>query len=490
MPKLIRGTDRKTLRRFGGKLQTTNCRSRCCAGGGDCATIQRYDRCAPTPETEGCQSNPDHLWLCMYPNAPFPTPMPETVKEGNSCYSKTDTIIPTAQIPVGDVLLTSYTNRPLGCADPECTACLHFYKAEPCPGQDMTGLPPVFMLTQDVPAIPPGKPCPLVSANNRCYTIQPGQVYLQSEVIAAGGVVLTDPISPNYIPLLCCDCVSGCEVLSVPTYFDCGLGEREINLRCCCSDDWTATVALTWTETTSGTAPNGDVTVFTRTAAGTVMIRSTDAPGTPYTVRVHETATKNGNPDPSVLTQDHDMGVPFAGACVPGPIEWRGEFGTGFCPAGGPRVIQSGFPGTYQEVVRADSFLTCNTFTSSYHYRTFEAGELRINNVATYSVTVRHTGRCGGGCGQATGQVQNAAGAVLAKQQAKAVPHDKWPLWARAVELGRATEDKGVGDTIKRTLGGAGEAFEAWYLRVVGKDCGCRDRAAHLSALYPYPKAV
>jgi len=408
-----------------------------------------------------------------------------TIRENNSCYSKTDTTIPTAQIPVGDVLLIRPSSaRPTGCSDPICTECLHFYLAEPCPGQDMTGKPPVYMLVQDVPPIGAGQDCPGFGMNSRCYTIRPGTMYTLAEVNAAGGVINTNGAGP----LKCCECVSGCAVTSVPTFEDCGLGTRTINLNCCCSDEWTATVVVSWTESTTSTAPNGDVFVFTRQAAGTVTISSTIAPDAPRYIRVIETATKNGSPDPTVLTQDHDMQVPFSGACPPGPIQFRGEFGTGFCPLGGPSRIESGFPGTYQEVVRADSYLTCNTFSSNYHYRTFEAGQQRIDNVATYSITVRHTGRCGGGCGQASGQLQNAAGAVLAKQQAKAIPYDKWPLWAKAVALGKAEGDLGVGDTIKRTLGGAGEAFEAWYKRVVGSDCGCKNRADYLTALYPYPK--
>jgi len=468
-----------------GLLTNDGCED-CCNPGGECATIRRYNRCAPTDQTAGCQSNPDHLWLCESPD------MLATIREGNSCYSKTDTTIPTAQIPVGDVLLIRPSSaRPTGCSDPTCTECLHFYLAEPCPGQDMTGKPPVYMLVQDVPPIGAGQDCPGFGMNSRCYTIRPGTMYTLAEVNAAGGVINGDRILPGYIPLKCCECVSGCAVTSVPTFEDCGLGTRTINLNCCCSDEWTATVVVSWTESTTSTAPNGDVFVFTRQAAGTVTISSTIAPDAPRYVRVIETATKNGSPDPTVLTQDHDMQVPFSGACPPGPIQFRGEFGTGFCPLGGPSRIESGFPGTYQEVVRADSFLTCNTFSSNYHYRTFEAGQQRIDNVATYSITVRHTGRCGGGCGQASGVAPNAAGAVLAKQQAKvaaikAVPRSQWPIWAKAIALRSAPEDKGVGDTFARTTGPiGGDAFKSG-MKAIGKECSCEFRQAEWNAAYPY----
>lgn len=487
MPKLIRGTDRKTLRRFGGKLQTTNCRSRCCAGGADCATIQRYNRCAPLPNTAECQTNPDHLWLCIYLNTPNGQEnMPPTIKEGNSCYFRTDTIIPTAQIPVGDVLLTTWSQiYPTGCDDPSCTECQHYYLAEPCPGQNMSGIPPVFMFVQDVPSIGAGEDCPGFNTLNRCYTIRPGVMYTQAEVNAVGGVVYTDGVGP----LKCCECVEGCAAVPVPTFQPCGAAETTINLRCCCSDTWSATITATWIETTTSTGASGDIFVFTRQASGTVVVHSNDPPGTLPTIRVLETATKNGQPDPSVITQDHDLTIPFAGVCPPGPLQWRGELGTGFCPAGGPFRIESGFPGTYQEVVRADGYLTCNTLSSNYHYRTFEAGEQRIDNKATLSILVRHTGRCGGGCGQATGQAPDPSGRVVAQQKAKVVPFDKWPLLVKMAAMGKADVDMGVGDTIARIVGPAGgDLFKAKFKELTGRDCGCADRQLALNQMYPYPK--
>jgi len=71
-------------------------------------------------------------------------------------------------------------------------------------------------------------------------------------------------------------------------------------------------------------------------------------------------------------------------------------------------------------------------------------------------------------------------------------PSQDWPLWAflAAVVFGQP-EDRGVGDTVARTLGGAGsEAFKRHHEAVFGlwaKPCGCAGQVALWNTLYPYP---
>ena len=72
-------------------------------------------------------------------------------------------------------------------------------------------------------------------------------------------------------------------------------------------------------------------------------------------------------------------------------------------------------------------------------------------------------------------------------QPPSAAPHDSWPAWALAVERLRATEDVGVGDTIKRLLGSVGTLFEV-TLRAMGAPCRCPERKDTWNAMFTYPK--
>ena len=65
------------------------------------------------------------------------------------------------------------------------------------------------------------------------------------------------------------------------------------------------------------------------------------------------------------------------------------------------------------------------------------------------------------------------------------VPYDHWPAYATLAATKAAPGDVGVGSTIKRVLGVAGEAFKA-VLRGAGLNCGCDARAAAMDAEYPY----
>jgi hypothetical protein len=76
---------------------------------------------------------------------------------------------------------------------------------------------------------------------------------------------------------------------------------------------------------------------------------------------------------------------------------------------------------------------------------------------------------------------------VVVARPVQPVPRDQWPLVVKAMALAAKPEDKGVGDTAKRMLAGMGaDALAKLYEQATGRECGCKDRAARLNALYPY----
>lgn len=66
------------------------------------------------------------------------------------------------------------------------------------------------------------------------------------------------------------------------------------------------------------------------------------------------------------------------------------------------------------------------------------------------------------------------------------LPRAEWPIYARVVAQFRSDEDKGIGDTLARRLGGVGETFKKAFKTITGKDCGCGDRQRKLNHMYPY----
>lgn len=67
------------------------------------------------------------------------------------------------------------------------------------------------------------------------------------------------------------------------------------------------------------------------------------------------------------------------------------------------------------------------------------------------------------------------------------IPISQWPLAARVIHKLRSPEDKGIGSTIARVIDPAGGVLlKRLYKRIVGKDCGCGDRAARLDAMFRY----
>lgn len=461
-----------------GLLTSARCAD-CCGGPSDCANVRRYNRCPTTPDNEGCQSDPDHLWMCEYPQFV----LAGTIQEGNACYSKTDIIIPIADMPPGDRLLTVPYADMGSCANPNCTFCQHYYLAEPCPGQ--LNPPRVFVLTEWVPTPTPGQDCAGFGYADRCYTIRPGQRYSRAEAEASG--IIAD-VRPGF-DFKCCTCVAGCQDNPLPDFADCGLGLRTLNLRCCCSDEWTASISYNRTVTQiDTTSPAGR---FQRVEhyGGTVMITNQTPVDQIPTVPGYISQQSPGFPD---FYQEGTEAVPWGGAC---PVLPPFPSTPGFCPAGGPWIRGNPATGEYEQVVRADSYVTCNSARINYVYRFYAAGqtEPRIENVYNWQATVRHTGRCGGGCGQASGQ-SDPAGRILAAAQGtatagplQAVPRKDWPAWAKGIALLRNKADEGVGSTVQRVIGDtASGAFKAWYRAIFGQDCGCGGRRTLWDTMYPY----
>ena len=66
------------------------------------------------------------------------------------------------------------------------------------------------------------------------------------------------------------------------------------------------------------------------------------------------------------------------------------------------------------------------------------------------------------------------------------LPRDDWPFWAKALALLAKPGDKGIGDTVYRTIGSErSEVFEAWHLKTFGHRCGCSSRREGWNADYP-----
>lgn len=64
-------------------------------------------------------------------------------------------------------------------------------------------------------------------------------------------------------------------------------------------------------------------------------------------------------------------------------------------------------------------------------------------------------------------------------------PLADWPWWAKAIKKRAQPREKGIGDTLARKFGGAGERFKRAMERI-GIECGCQQRQEWLNARYPY----
>ncbi len=68
------------------------------------------------------------------------------------------------------------------------------------------------------------------------------------------------------------------------------------------------------------------------------------------------------------------------------------------------------------------------------------------------------------------------------------IPRKDWPLWAKGLAMISKPDDKGIGDTVARTIGAENsEAFKKWFKATTGKDCGCTGRHRRLNIEYPLP---
>jgi len=66
-------------------------------------------------------------------------------------------------------------------------------------------------------------------------------------------------------------------------------------------------------------------------------------------------------------------------------------------------------------------------------------------------------------------------------------PREKWPEWAKAIASFKSDTDKGVGDTVERTIGHKRSAkFKAWFVEKFGKSCGCSERKEKWNKEYAY----
>lgn len=68
-------------------------------------------------------------------------------------------------------------------------------------------------------------------------------------------------------------------------------------------------------------------------------------------------------------------------------------------------------------------------------------------------------------------------------------PAENWPIWALLAALFASPQDRGLGDTLRREVGGPKtEKFKTWHEATFGlwaAPCGC-GKLAEWNALYPY----
>jgi hypothetical protein len=68
-----------------------------------------------------------------------------------------------------------------------------------------------------------------------------------------------------------------------------------------------------------------------------------------------------------------------------------------------------------------------------------------------------------------------------------------WPIWAVVASLFRGPGDRGVGDTLKRELGGPkSERFKAHHEVIFGlwpEPCGCAGKVAQWNRVFGYDRA-
>jgi hypothetical protein len=76
--------------------------------------------------------------------------------------------------------------------------------------------------------------------------------------------------------------------------------------------------------------------------------------------------------------------------------------------------------------------------------------------------------------------------AAVAPPEPKPIEPQPWPVALLPLKLLRQPTDRGAGDIIARVIGPiGGDAFKAWYKKILGGDCGCNARQADWNARWP-----
>jgi hypothetical protein len=78
------------------------------------------------------------------------------------------------------------------------------------------------------------------------------------------------------------------------------------------------------------------------------------------------------------------------------------------------------------------------------------------------------------------------------KSYAPPKPSENWPFWTILIAGFSTPQDRGIGDTLRREVGGPkSERFKRWHEATFGiwsAPCGC-GKLAEWNALYPYTEA-
>ena len=66
-------------------------------------------------------------------------------------------------------------------------------------------------------------------------------------------------------------------------------------------------------------------------------------------------------------------------------------------------------------------------------------------------------------------------------------PFSQWPGWAKGIALLKTDADRGVGDTVYRTIGpDTSAAFKTWFLLIFKRSCGCSARKERWNNEFSY----
>lgn len=445
----------------GEKFLTTNtgC-ANCCPSA--CTRIRRYDACYVPPNLQPCVGPLTHIWACE------PAICTEAIHYGNRCFIRTSVVIPMDQKPPNDVLVDNPPECSPGCTDPDpqkpCTVCNLYYRAVACNGSRDCGVyfVPVATLAGGCGMLindgPNGAGC--------CYFVGVGPTYTEDQIPAGAfiypGVLVYDRD--------CCDCVGGCAGHIFTPDFDCTSGMPIVRGPCCCTSSYTLTTDFDYSVTLH--FGSGYRTEYRVPHQHVVKDFPNSLPFTPFTM-----IQTDYDPDGNVVNTTQVFGTLPNWACGIAPTFQFGD----------PLDEQFLCPSE-----NTDPNLSCSAIRTSTCTGMLASGSwIRTDpNIpgyrVEYSVTIRQSivqrGPCAGGCGG--GGIPGNPGTSL---PINPLPPEQWPLLIKTAAFFKSSKDKGVGDTVARTIGPVGgDAFKAWA-KAVGFECGCADRQAALNRTYPYP---